>query len=240
MNEYLVTMALISVAFLLIILTIYLIVFLIAQELYKKTPYYHSTKKSFFKLRHNTGAYGEYLTYKYLRRISPPGYFLFNVYLPKVSGGTTEIDVLLIHESGLYVFESKNYSGWIFGTENQSQWTQTLPNGRNSRKIHFFNPIMQNELHIKCLKDMLSDYTDMVYHSYILFSDRCTLKNIKLTTGKAQVLNRYKVYRHVSNRTRATGQIINQQIMQGIYYKLYPYTQVTESFKQKHIDNLNE
>ncbi len=47
-----------------------------------------------------------------------------------MSGGTTEIDLLLIHPKGLFVFESKNYSGWIFGNEVYQNWTQTLPKGR--------------------------------------------------------------------------------------------------------------
>lgn len=55
------------------------------------------------------------------------------------------------------VFESKNYSGWVFGSENQKNWYQTLPmgKGRQSSKETFLNPIMQNRLHIKSLKTFL-------------------------------------------------------------------------------------
>ena len=63
--------------------------------------------------------------------------------MPRDDGETTEIDVLMLHTSGIYVFESKNYSGWIFGDEKSKTWTQTLPNGRGRRaqKERFLNPI---------------------------------------------------------------------------------------------------
>ena len=84
---------------------------------------------------------------------------------------TTEIDVLMISPKGLFVFESKNYSGWIFGSENQKNWYQTLPAGRGrSHKENFYNPIMQNRSHIKHLKAFLG--TDIPVRSIIVFSDR--------------------------------------------------------------------
>jgi hypothetical protein len=206
---------------------------------YKGSAYQLNTHKPFSKVLFDKGNYGEYLVYNYLKGISPPRYFLFNVYLPKDNGKTTEIDVLLIHQSGIYVFESKNYSGWIFGTESQRQWTQTLPSGNKSKKNHFFNPIMQNELHIKWLKNVLSNYQDLVYHSYVLFSDRCTLKNITLTSGKAQVMNRYRIFSSVSAQANQFGAIISQPEMETIYNTLCPYSQTTDEQKQKHISDIN-
>ena len=73
----------------------------------------------------NVGQYGEYLTEYALLSRSMEGYYvvLKNLYLP-MKGKTTEIDLLMIHEKGIFVFESKNYSGWIFGSEDQLKWTQ--------------------------------------------------------------------------------------------------------------------
>ena len=97
---------------------------------------------------------------------------------------------MLLHDSGLYVFESKNYSGCIFGTETQKNWTQTLPMGKGkSKKNHFFNPIIQNKGHIKWLKTYLQSNNFPIF-SCIVFSDRCTLKNINLTSGEHDVINR--------------------------------------------------
>lgn len=85
---------------------------------------------------------------------------MFNTYLPKGENGeTTEIDVIMICYQGIFVFESKNYSGWIFGNEKYKTWTQTLPQGkgRKAKKEKFLNPIMQNKLHIECLQEVLGD-----------------------------------------------------------------------------------
>lgn len=54
--------------------------------------------------------------------------------------GTTQIDHLVVSPHGVFVIETKNVSGWIFGREEQQQWTQVL----YRRKSRFFNPIRQN------------------------------------------------------------------------------------------------
>lgn len=42
------------------------------------------------------------------------------------------------HEKGVYVFECKNYAGWIFGSANGREWVQSLKGGT---KEHFCNPL---------------------------------------------------------------------------------------------------
>ena len=207
---------------------------------YIKTEYFKITHNKFLKVLLNKGLYGEYLTYKYLRNMDGYHKFLFNVYLPKVNGETTEIDVLFISQSGIFVFESKNYSGWIFGKENQRQWTMTLPSGNKSQKFHFLNPIMQNELHIKWLKASLSGYEGIAYHSIIAFSDRCTLKKIELTEHKAEVIKRSSVKRCVEKISKQNTAILTEPLIQEIYDKLYPLTQVSVEQKQKHIDDIKK
>ena len=105
------------------------------------------TGKGFFQTFTDKGNYGEFLSYKYLFMTPGKREFIHNCYLP-TEKGTTEIDLLMIHETGLYVVESKNYSGWIFGDEKQKDWTQVL----GGKKIKFFNPIRQNAGHIKALR----------------------------------------------------------------------------------------
>lgn len=100
---------------------------------------------------------------------------LFNLYIPKENGETTEIDLILITPYGLFVIESKNYSGWIFGNTNNKFWTQTLPARRwGINKEHFYNPIKQNANHILHLKNLLK--IDIPYWSIIAFSDDCEFK----------------------------------------------------------------
>ena len=77
-----------------------------------------------------------------------------NIYLPNDDGTTTttEIDLIMITTTGVYVFESKNYSGWIFWDENTKFWTQSLKDGE---KYRFNNPIWQNKKNISALQKLL-------------------------------------------------------------------------------------
>ena len=181
------------------IVLILVIVFIKKHKDYKNCSYYQITKLPFISVKHDLGRFGEYLTYKYLKKFETYGAkFLFNVYIPKEDGETTEIDVLMINSKGLFVFESKNYSGWIFGNESQKNWYQTLPKGKGkSHKEPFYNPIIQNRSHIKHLKALIGEQIPM--HSIIVFSERCTLKNITGKDNEIKVINRNKVFSTVSD-----------------------------------------
>lgn len=93
---------------------------------YRISTYQGVTSNSFFRTHFDKGLYGEYLTYRILEAC--PGYkrLLANVYIPKEDGSTTEVDVVMLSEAGIYVFESKNLSGWIYGDEKSKMWTQVL------------------------------------------------------------------------------------------------------------------
>lgn len=217
-----------------------IICFVITQKNYKKTSYYKITGKSYFTMRFNKGNYGEYLTYKYLRKHEEGGAkFLFNLYLPRDNGETTEIDVLMISSSGLYVFESKNYSGWIFGNEKGKTWTQTLPQGKKSHKEHFLNPIMQNRLHIKWLNNLLENQ-EIPVHSIIVFSERCTFKKVEVYSQNIKVIKRDQVYGTVNQINSTVLLSINQAQIDELYDKLYPYTQVSNDDKEKHIQDIRQ
>lgn len=224
-----------------IITAIIIIVVLVKKNKeYKNGAYYQITKLPYGSVKHNTGRYGEYLTYKYLKNFENNGAkFLFNIYIPKENGETTEIDVLMICSKGIFVFESKNYSGWIFGSETQKNWHQTLPTGRKrSRKEHFYNPIMQNRTHIKHLKVFLGEQVPM--RSIIVFSDRCTLKSVSIKNNDISVINRYSVAAVVSDIcNKIPIDLLSERDITDIYNKLYPYTQVDAMVKAQHIANIH-
>jgi restriction system protein len=95
--------------------------------------------------------------------------------------GTTQIDHILVSPFGIFVIETKNMAGWIFGSENQSQWTQTM--GR--RKYKFQNPLRQNYRHTMCLSEFLGVDHEL-FHSIVFFIGDATLKS----TMPANVLDR--------------------------------------------------
>ncbi len=220
----------------LMLIPIFLII--LAHALYYySSSYYMATNRLFFQILSDKGAFGEYLIYKKLRSYEKLGArFLFNCYLPKNNSETSEIDVLMIFRSGIYVFESKNYGGWIFGSESSRTWTQTLPNGRGSRKEYFYNPIMQNKVHIKWLQKQI-DGTCPV-HSIIAFSDRCEFKNINVNSLDVIVTHRSYVTNFVNIIDSKTGLILDEDKIDCIFQQLYPYTQVSQAVKDKHINDI--
>ncbi len=205
---------------------------------YKEGTYYQITKNSYFSVKYDKGKHTEYLTWKSLRHLENNGSkFLFNVFIPTKNNGTTEIDVLLICSKGLFVFECKNYSGWIFSHEAQNNWTQTLPQGRGRyHKEYFYNPIMQNASHIKHLKSLIGKNVPM--RSIIVFSDRCVLKDIRIKSNNVSVINHYKIasiVAQICNQIKAD--IYTETEINDIYNKLYPYTQIDSATKELHIEN---
>lgn len=205
---------------------------------YKKTYYYEATHCGYLAMLNDKGKHGEYLLYRCLRSYEEKDCrFLFNVYLPK-GEGTTEVDVLLITPSGLIVFESKNYSGRIYGNESQRNWTQTLPAGNKIKKEHFYNPIMQNRTHIKALRAVIGD--EIPVASVVVFSHRCTLADVTVESSDVRVIKRDDALRTVSALLVSPEQAPNTVDVQKEFDLLYPFTKVTEETKKAHIKDVKE
>lgn len=183
----------------------------------------------------NKGNYGEFSSYKYLSNL--PGYHrvLFNIYLPKGDDKTTEIDLVYIHENGIFVIESKNYSGWIFGDEKYQKWTQTLPNGQ---KYQFYNPINQNIGHVEALQTLLPSIPKEIYKSLIVFSERCTLKKINFEAANTFVINRYDLKKLMLKQVENTPIVLEKERIDKIYYFLAQYSKVDSAVKKQHIENI--
>ena len=106
------------------------------------------------------------------RQLNPLIYVdMHNVTLPTADGGSTQIDHLIFSPYGLFVLETKNFQGWIFGTEKQREWTQQIFRKRS----RFQNPLRQNYKHVKTLQSLL-DIAPEHLHSVIAFVGDCEFK----------------------------------------------------------------
>jgi restriction system protein len=93
-----------------------------------------------------------------------------NVTLP-TEDGTTQIDHIIVSKYGVFVVETKNMKGWIFGLVNQKNWTQKIYKNSNQ----FQNPLHQNYKHVKTLQNLLGLNDDQVY-SVVVFIGDCQFK----------------------------------------------------------------
>jgi restriction system protein len=93
-----------------------------------------------------------------------------NVIVPS-RNGTTQIDHVVVSVFGIFVIETKNIKGWIYGSAENDTWTQVL----GGRKYQFQNPLKQNYRHTRCLAEYLH-LDHRVFHSVVWFIGDCTFK----------------------------------------------------------------
>ena len=118
------------------------------------------------------GKLGERSVSKRLKRLDNNKYKVINDVILKTSRGTSQIDHLVVSNYGIFVIETKNYQGWIVGSENADNWQQIIYNKKN----FFRNPIKQNYGHIKAIEENLKVNNKIEYISIIVFMNRCDLK----------------------------------------------------------------
>ena len=90
---------------------------------------------------------------------------------------------------GIIVFEVKDFSGWIYGKGNQTNWTQVLAYG--NEKYRFYNPILQNNIHIKQLRQKLKE--NVPFYSVIVFYGNSELQDINFIPRGVFVTKWYRV-----------------------------------------------
>ena len=93
-----------------------------------------------------------------------------NLIVPSANG-TTQLDHVLVSVYGIFVIETKNMNGWIFGSKDNERWTQTF----GKKKYTFQNPLRQNYRHTKCLSEYLG-LDHKLFHSVVWFIGDCTFK----------------------------------------------------------------
>ena len=118
-----------------------------------------------------------------------------DVYLKKSNDTYAQIDLVVPTRVGILVFEVKDYSGWIFGKGGQDRWTQVLSYGEE--KYYFYNPVKQNEGHIKELRKKLGE--DVPFFSIIVFYGNSELRDISFIPKGTFVAKWYRVEEVVSN-----------------------------------------
>lgn len=118
------------------------------------------------------GARGERAVHGLLRQSLHPSEYaiLRDVTLP-YEGGTTQIDHVVVSRFGIFVIETKNLSGWIYGSEWDSHWTQSFGHFR----VEFQNPLRQNQRHLRALQGLLG-LRATKFHSLVVFTGKSEFK----------------------------------------------------------------
>lgn len=126
----------------------------------------------FLRLPWVRGAIGEIRVNRSLRAALGDDYQLFHDLMLPVRDSTTQVDHVIVSPFGIFVVETKNMSGWIFGSADQAQWTQVV----FRRKSKFQNPIRQNFKHVKAVQTALRLEAHKV-HGIVAFVGNATPKS---------------------------------------------------------------
>ncbi|MDI4648780.1 NERD domain-containing protein [Cohnella hashimotonis] len=140
------------------------------------------------------GMIGESSVRHKLGKLNPKEYtVMHDIMIQRPDGKTSQIDHVVVSRYGVFVIETKNYTGWIVGGEKSEYWTQVI----YKRKERLYNPIRQNYGHVKALESFLEDET-IPFISIIAFSTRADLKlepmsiDVVYTTRLVSTIQKYK------------------------------------------------
>lgn len=102
----------------------------------------------------------------------PPFHHLLNNITLPFEDGTTQIDHILVSTKGVFVIETKHYSGWLFSNEKSPYWTQVL----FKLKSRTPNPIRQNFRHVQVVRELLDFIPKEHIHSLVVFTGDAVFK----------------------------------------------------------------
>ena len=94
------------------------------------------------------GQRGEEEVQRILSRLPRTEYVVLNDVLLPTGTGTTQIDHVVVSLYGIFVIESKNYKGSIYGTRTSEKWSQYI----NGEQYNFRNPLKQNTAHVMAIE----------------------------------------------------------------------------------------
>jgi len=176
------------------------------------------------------GITGEFLVNTAARLfLAKDEYHLIKDVTLQTDDGSTQIDHIIVSRYGVFVIETKNMKGWIFGSANQKTWTQKI--FKHTHK--FQNPLHQNYKHVKTLEALL-DIPASAIHSLVVFVGDSTFK----TELPDNVVNaggyiRYIKARHEVILSQADVETVTTQIEQLRLQRVF-------TTNRKHVNHLRQ
>lgn len=156
-----------------------------------------------------------------LEKVFPAERIFADGYFPKVDpkmgvrkvvtkADLVQVDCMVVDESGIYVFESKDYVGWIYAHGNRVHWTQVSGYGKN--KHQFYSPVRQNETHIAAVRTIVGE-TIPIY-SVVVFGREATLKVLEDLPENCIVCTQAEIRRAMEGRRR--GPCLDREKVEGL------------------------
>jgi hypothetical protein len=98
------------------------------------------------------GKLGEALVRLVIGRNKKNKRYVINDFIFRIGEKTVQIDHVVIKENGVFVIETKNYFGKIYGNDRKKNWLLVQGKGK---KQSIYSPVKQNQAHIAALSSAL-------------------------------------------------------------------------------------
>ena len=158
----------------------------------------------------------------------PNEYHLFNDVYICFNDKSVQIDHIVVSKYGVFVIETKNIKGWIFGTDTSEYWIKNM----YGKKYKFYNPIKQNYSHVKALQILLKISRDK-FIPIVAFLPQATLK----CTTDELVINSNKLLRTIRKYKNV---ILADSEVDRIVIELSTLPCVDKKMRTKHVSDINK
>ena len=157
--------------------------------------------------------------------------------IKKENNKFSQIDIVIATTQGIIVIEVKDYSGWIFGNGNQTNWTQVMAYGK--RKYRFYNPIKQVKSQILSLKNSLKQFDKIPFFSIIVFFGDCSLKEINYVPEGTFIVKPHRIIEAI-NSIKANNEQAPYENKQEVIdaLKVAVLNGANKDYHKQHIENI--
>ena len=193
--------------------------------------------KGFFKSSSEAlGHRGEMETAIYLSRLPAKDYFVYNDMLLRFGSHTTQIDHVVVSRYGVFVIETKNMHGKIYGSEDREYWSQYLPQrfhklfGNQEFKVR--NPIWQNTGHIRSLRRIIPDES-IPFYGIVVFPPDAKVK----VTSVSPVISWREVPRYIKS---FSNDALSDETVSRVRQQLEAKMDHNEEDRNLHIQNVQQ
>ncbi|MEI6102267.1 MAG: nuclease-related domain-containing protein [Eubacteriales bacterium] len=171
--------------------------------------------KSYFDRNKNCYAYTKQL----LEQQAGGGRVFTGLCIPQ-EGAAVELDLLMVHTTGIYLFEIKDYGGALNGEAESKFWTLAFQNGRTE---NLYNPIWQGRSRISALEELLPETAAGLFFLYIVFGQRCVLQEVPQPDKNTAVVGRADLSALLENDFGERPGALSQEQMDAACEKLAAY-----------------
>ena len=172
------------------------------------------------------GAIGEKRVARMLEKHLPDDYVVMNDITIPSDFGTTQIDHIVFSTRGIFIIETKNYKGWITGSDRSEYWQKNV----YGYKYQFRNPTRQNYAHFKALQSLLR-FSDYCFHPIVVFANSAWLR---LTTRNDVVNNAHLI----DTILKYQNVVLTAEDIQSAIHKVRSAALVEKGTKKQHVNNV--